>query len=146
MTPDQAAKLDRILQIAEAIDRPINGAPDMAGAYLARTWQIAEALDVNINGGGTLAGIREAVAQLAGMVAGLKVASTGEADLDKIAAAAKAGAEEALVASQGPLAAAVEDLTSALDQLDPGEITQAVSEAMARLRVIVAPAEEATHG
>lgn len=124
---------------ADLLNAPIPRQGSAAGTDTTLAWEIGY-LPANF------AGLQAAVAALSRQVAGLAAAASGEADLDKIAAAAKAGAAEALVASQGPLAAAVEDLTSALDQLDPAEITQAVSEAVARLRVIVAPAEEATHG
>ena len=124
---------------ADLLNAPIPRQGSAAGTDTTLAWEIGY-LPANF------AGLQASLAALSGQVAGLAAAASGETDLDKIAAAAKAGAEEALTASQGPLAAAVEDLTSALDQLDPAEITQAVSEAVARLRVIVAPAEEATHG
>ena len=124
---------------ADLLNAPIPRQGSAAGTDTTLAWEIGY-LPANF------AGLQASLAALSGQVAGLAAAASDETDLDKIAAAAKAGAEEALTASQGPLAAAVEDLTSALDQLDPAEITQAVSEAVARLRVIVAPAEEATHG
>ena len=124
---------------ADLLNAPIPRQGSAAGTDTTLAWEIGY-LPANF------AGLQASLAALSGQVAGLAAAASGETDLDKIAAAAKAGAEEALTASQGPLAAAVEDLTSALDQLDPAEITQAVSEAVARLRVIIAPVEEASRG
>ena len=124
---------------ADLLNAPIPRQGSAAGTDTTLAWEIGY-LPANF------AGLHATLAQLAGQIAGMAAAASGETDLDKIAAAAKAGAEEALVASQGPLAAAVEDLTSALDQLDPAEITQAVSEAVARLRVIVTPVEGADRG
>lgn len=83
----------------------------------------------------------QAAAQIAGELAGLRealklAATDGEAlDLDLISAAAKSGAEQALTAAHGPLLAAIEDLTAAVDLLDAGAVTQQLADALARVRV-----------
>lgn len=108
MTPDQAAKLDRITQIAEALDKAILD-PDagrvaqavdrVLGFQVQRVDQDGQPMRALDSGDGSylLAHIQALTGQIGGLQDALRQLTAGQQiDLDRVIAAAKQGAEEAL--------------------------------------------------